>query len=412
MSEATVAVEGPVLDRWRRAIMAAFGLGGITVAAWGPRLPAVKAALDVGTATIGLILASATVGAMAGLVLSTPVLHWLGSRRGVTGALVLIAAALTVMGVAVSLRSVPVLAVAFVTIGLGIGVLDVLINVEGSAIERAVGRTLMPRLHAAWSIGAAVGAGIGAACAALGIGPSAQFVGEALAICAIALAMAGAIPTGSRAPGENPSRDRLAKVRQWLRGWLDWRLLLIGVVMLGVELAEGSANNWLSLAVHNDHGQTAAIAALFFAAFATGEASARLFGGPLVDRVGRAHTIRYTTALGVLGLVLFILGVNVWVILVGTLLWAVGVSMGFPLGMSAAAESGPGPAARVSVVASIGYFANLAGPPAIGILAESFGLLNALWLVVALMLVAFSVAGSLRRRPAQSEGASSEARAH
>ena len=87
------------------------------------------------------------------------------------------------------------------------------------------------------------------------------------------------------------------------------------------------------------------------------------------------------------------------------LLWAVGVSMGFPLGMSAAAESGPDPAARVSVVASIGYFANLAGPPAIGALAQSVGLLNALWLIVALFLAAFAAAGSFRPRPAAPEPA-------
>jgi MFS family permease len=178
---------------------------------------------------------------------------------------------------------------------------------------------------------------------------------------------------------------------------MDWRLLLIGVVMLGVELGEGSANSWLVLAVHTDHGQSAAVAALFLTAFAGGEALARIFGGPVVDRLGRVNTIRCTTALGVLGLVAFILGGNGWTVLVGVLLWAVGVSMGFPLGMSAAAESGPDPAARVSVVASVGYFGNVVGPPVIGALAASAGLLNALWLLVALFLAAFVVAGSLRR---------------
>ena len=97
-------------------------------------------------------------------------------------------------------------------------------------------------------------------------------------------------------------------------------------------------------------------------------------------------------------MVLFIQAGNRWIVLVGVLLWAVGVSMGFPLGMSAAAESGPDPAARVSVVASIGYFANLAGPPVIGVLAQSVGLLNSLWLIVALFLAAFAAAGSFRPR--------------
>ncbi|HTT90198.1 MAG TPA: MFS transporter [Acidimicrobiales bacterium] len=392
---ASVAVEGRALSRWQWAIIFGFGLGGITVAAWGPRLPAIKAQLGIDTATIGLLLASVTIGAMAGLVASTPVLHWFGSRRGVTGALLLIAATMAAMGAAIAIRSVPLLAVSFVVVGLGIGTLDVLINVEGSAIERNAGRTLMPRMHAAWSIGAAVGSGVGAACAATGITPSTQFIGEAVIIAAVSLFMAPAIPAGARTRPEDPKKNRMARVRQWLRGWTDWRLLLIGLVMLGVELGEGSANNWLTLAVHNDHGQTAAVAALFFTAFATGEASARLFGGPIVDRVGRVHTIRYTTALGVVGLVLFILGTGPWVVLIGVLCWSVGVSMGFPLGMSAAAESGPDPAARVSVVASIGYFANLAGPPVIGVLAVSTGLLNALWLVAVFMLAAFAFAGAL-----------------
>src|SRR5208282_1853787 len=90
MTDATVVVDQAALLRWRRAIMAGFGLGGITVAAWGPRLPAIKAELDISTATIGLLLAGVTIGALAGLVASTPVLHWLGSRGAVTASLLVV----------------------------------------------------------------------------------------------------------------------------------------------------------------------------------------------------------------------------------------------------------------------------------------------------------------------------------
>jgi MFS family permease len=395
----------PELARWRWAITAAFGLGGITISAWGPRLPAIKAGLDIGTATIGLLLAGVTVGAILGLLASTPVLHWLGSRRAVAGAILLIAAAMTVMGLALVAGSVPLLAIAFVITGTGIGTLDVLINVEGAAVERSAGRTLMPGMHAAWSIGAAVGSGIGAACAALGISPAAQLIGEAVVIAVAALGVAAGIPAGERAPAEQAPRDRGAKFRQWLRGWMNLQLLLIGLVMLGVELGEGSANSWLTLAVRNNHGQTAAVAALFFTTFAASEGLTRIFAGPVVDRLGRVLTIRLTTALGVIGIVAFILAGNRWIVLAGVVLWAVGVSMGFPLGMSAAAESGPDPAARISVVASIGYFANLAGPPAIGALAQSAGLLSSLWLIAALFVAAFAAAGSLRPRQAAPEPA-------
>jgi MFS family permease len=388
-------------------ITAAFGIGGVTVSAWGPRLPAIKAGLNIGTATIGLLLAGVTLGAMLGLAASTPLRHWLGGRRAVAGAILLIAASMTVMGLALIVGSVPLLAGAFVVTGTGIGLLDVLINVEGAAVERAAGRTLMPGMHAAWSIGAAAGSGIGAACAALGVSPAAQFIGEAVVIAATTFGVAPGIPdapeSADQALADQARVDRGARIREWLRGWLNWRLLLIGLVMLGVELGEGSANSWLTLAVRNNHGQSAAIAALFFTVFATSEGLTRIFAGPVVDRLGRVRTIRLTTALGVIGIVAFILGGTAWIVLLGVVLWAVGVSMGFPLGMSAAAESGPDPAARISVVASIGYFANLAGPPAIGALAQSAGLLNSLWLIAALFVAAFAVAGSFGIRTAVAE---------
>ena len=221
---------------------------------------------------------------------------------------------------------------------------------------------------------------------------------------------------GRRWPGRGPGRRGAAATgRSWrflpARGdgadsrdaGRRVRALRCPAVGAGVELGEGSAGNWLTLAMRNGHGQTTAVAALFVTAFAAAEALTRIFGGPIVDHLGRVSTIRVTTTLGVLGVVLFILAQNRWIVLAGVLLWAVGVSMGFPLGMSAAAESGPDPAARVSVVASIGYFANLAGPPAIGVLAQSEGLLNALWLIVALFLAAFAAAGSLRPRPDAAE---------
>lgn len=394
--------DGLSLGRWRWAVTAAFALGGITVSAWGPRMPAIKTDLAVGPAAIGLLLAGATAGAVAGLLASTPVLRRLGSRRALGGALLLIAAGLAVMGLADALRSVPLIASAFVVTGAGVGLTDVMINVEGTAVEQAAGRTLMPRMHGAWSVGIAAGSGIGAACAALGVTPGEQFAGEAAVIAAAAFAVAAGIPAGRHEPAAQPRRNRAEVLRQWLRGWLDWRLLLIGLVMLGCDLGEGGASSWLTLAARNYHGQSAAAAALFLTVFAASEALTRIFAGPVVDRLGRVRTTQITIALGIAGVVAFILGGSIVLILAGVAAWAVGVSMGFPLGMTAAAESGPDPAARISVVGAIGYVANLAGPPVIGGIAQSTGLLNALWVIAVMFAAALAVSGSLRPRPAVS----------
>lgn len=390
------AGDAEAVARWRNAIIAAFALGGITVAAWGPRLPAIRAELAVGTGTIGVLVACSTVGAILGLLVARYALHRLGGRAAVLAALLVMAAALALMGVGVSSRELVLVGIGFTIAGLGLGSLDVSINVEGSAAERAAGQTLLPLMHAAWSAGAALGAGIGALCAAAGIRPGVQFLLLAVLLAVVGLVIARDIPP--EAPQE-PAASRpdpwLLRIRRWLRGWADARLLLIGLVLLGVEFGEGSANNWMSLAVRQDHAQSAAVAALFLTLFAVSEASTRAAAGPLVDRHGRVRMLRLTTALGIGGIALFVLAHAIWLVAIGVVLWAVGVSMGYPLAMSAAAE-GDDPATQVSVAASVGYQASLIGPPVIGFLAESVGLLASLWLLAILFVAAFAAAGSLR----------------
>lgn len=396
MHQLGVDVDRRQLAGWRNAVITAFAIGGVSLAAWGPRLPELRVELGVDVGTIGLMLGMVTIGSIGGLLSAAPLLRRLGSRRALTAVVVLVPATISVIGTAAALHSAPLASVGFVIAGAGIGALDVMANVEGTAIEVLAGRTLLPLMHAAWSGGAALGAGIAALCAWLGITPSAQLLGEAVVILVVGTVAMRGIPDGSRAEAPDTTLSRRQRLRQWARGWADVRLLLIGVVMLGVELGEGSANNWLALAATDGHGQSAAVGALFFTAFAVSEAATRVFAGPVVDRLGRVATIRWTTALGIVGAVLFIVGDSWWLTLIGVVLWAVGVSMGFPLGMSAAAQSGPNPAARVSVVASIGYFANFAGPPVVGAIAEHVGALSALWLVAVLFVAAFAASGSLR----------------
>ena len=66
--------------------------------------------------------------------------------------------------------------------------------------------------------------------------------------------------------GDDPHTDapRLPwtqRLRESLAVWADVRLLLIGVVMLGMSFAEGGANDWLALAVVDGHGYDATIGA-------------------------------------------------------------------------------------------------------------------------------------------------------
>ena len=144
------------LARWRNAIIAAFAVGSPALATWCPGLPALRADLDLNTGGIGVLLAGVTVGSVAGLRASSPLLGRLGPRRAVPGAMQVIAVSVVVVAGAGVLHSIPMVGLGFVIAGFAIGALDVTINVEGAAIEQTAGRTLMPLMHAAWSAGSGI----------------------------------------------------------------------------------------------------------------------------------------------------------------------------------------------------------------------------------------------------------------
>ena len=98
----------------------------------------------------------------------------------------------------------------------------------------------------------------------------------------------------------------------------------------------------------------------------------------------------------ILGLLLFVFSPNPPLAFAGALLWGMGVSLGFPVGMSAGADDPARAAGRVSVIASIGYCAFLAGPPLIGLLGDRVSVLRALTTVAVLLALAALVAGSVR----------------
>jgi cyanate permease len=101
------------------------------------------------------------------------------------------------------------------------------------------------------------------------------------------------------------------------------------------------------------------------------------------------------------GVLLVVLGQVPVLVVLGIVLWGIGASLGFPVGMSAAADDPAKAAARVSVVSTIGYTAFLGGPPLLGFLGSHFGVLEAL-LVVSLILVpsAFAVPAARKQEAA------------
>lgn len=96
------------------------------------------------------------------------------------------------------------------------------------------------------------------------------------------------------------------------------------------------------------------------------------------------------------GVALFVFGVAVPFAFCGALLWGLGTSVGFPLGMSAGGDEPDLAPGRVSVIASVGYCAFLGGPPLVGFLGDQLTVLRALTSVAVLLAIAVVIAPVIR----------------
>jgi fucose permease len=171
--------------------------------------------------------------------------------------------------------------------------------------------------------------------------------------------------------------------------WRDRKLLLIGAIVLAMALAEGAANDWLPLLMVDGHGLDAATGSLVYVGFAAAMTLGRFSGRFFLDRFGRAAVVRASAVSGAVGLLLVIFSDNAAVAATAVLFWGLGASLGFPVALSAAGDSGPDQTARVSLVAIIGYVAFLVGPPALGFLGDHYGLRSAM--VAVLVFVASAI---------------------
>ena len=380
-----------------------FAANGFGFAAWASRIPAIRDEFGLGADRLGLLLTATAVGSMLALPAAGLVVQRFGPRRTVLAAGALACAGVVAIGLT---PWIAVAAIGFGVFGAASGMWDVAMNVEGAAVERRLDRDVMSRFHAAWSLGSVVGAGLGAVAARQGVPLRVHLPLAAAAVAAVVLtAPRWFLPDPARPDRARPDPTRAARAPgrlAALRVWREPRTLALGLMVLGLTLAEGSANDWLALALVDDYGAGQALGALGYAIFVAALLAARLAGPVLLARVGRVAALRGCTLSAVVGLGLFAAGarqdgpVAAALAGVGAICWGAGCALAFPVGLSAAADQPDRAAARVGAVATIGYLAFLSGPPLIGRLAAEVGVSNALIAVTVPVLLALLVTGAAR----------------
>jgi predicted MFS family arabinose efflux permease len=388
----------PELRRARLGVALTFLLTGVVFATWSARVPAIKQALQLGEGGLGVAFMGLNAGAVVGLQLGGVLVPRTGSRAALRVALPAYVAALVGPAVAGDLAT---LTVALFVLAATNSVVDVAMNAHGVAVEHGLGRPVMSGFHAMYSLGGTVGAVLGALAAAAGLGRTPHFLavtggGVALAVLAPRLLL----PSRADAvPAAGDLRPRTTVLADLVGGW-SGRALVLGALGFCLLLAEGSAYDWAAVYLRDGVGATPGTAAAGVAAFAAAMTIGRLAGDRVAARLGPVAAFRSGVLLAGAGFGASLLVGTPAAGLAGLGLLGAGLSLTFPLAISAAGRLDGSAATAVARVSTLGYLGAFVGPGIIGALAGPFGLPAALALPAVLVAGTALAARALAPPPA------------
>lgn len=419
--------------RARWAVTAAFATNGALLGALIPHYPEAKAAFGLDPAAFGLLVIALAVGGTLAGPLPAPILRRFGARRVMLAGSVAIALLTTTAGLVLDIAGAGAgaghgagtaaawLLWVFAGLVVASGVLDAVVdtaqNAQGLQVQTRLARPVLTTMHAGWSLGAAAGAGLGAAvitvggptalhlglngavCVAVLLGSRRLFLAEAPADSAPARGAADQSPAPSETSAPAAPGTRALPRRAAVAALLP--AVVIGMAGFGVE---EFGNAWATLFLITERGLDPAAAVLGASTLLGAQFVGRLAGDRTLAALGRRGAL--TAGLGAvvvgLGLALAPLPgpVAVPAAFAGLALAGLGCAVVVPVAYALGDEA-PGlrPQTGLAVTSWCMRLAGVGLSPAVGALAGAVGLAPALTVFLGLAAVGAVLAARLPAAP-------------
>lgn len=355
------------------AARAFFFIGGFGTATWAPLVPLLRERLMVGDDVLGMLLLCIGVGSLLTMPLSGALAMRLGCRRVVMTAAVLFAAILLLVSCVDTLS----LAVPIVLIfGAVMGCIDVVVNIVAVLVEKGIGRRIMSGMHAFWSLGGFVGAGLyGVWVGLLGLTPF-----QSTAIAAGLILLLTVVYGRYLIPYGGGGGALLALPRGII--------VFVGMTAFIAFLSEGAVMDWGGVYLTTVRGMDLALAGTGYSVFSAAMLTMRFLGDRVVQRIG-ALLVAVGGALLAFGGILLVMFAPVDALLyVGFFAIGIGSANIVPVFFSLMGRQNVMPvSAAVSAVSTMGYLGILAGPAAIGFVSSLTTLQTAFAMLAALSIL-------------------------
>jgi MFS family permease len=370
----------------QRLTMLIFFLQPIAFGSWLPRIPDVQRALDLGPAGLAFALLGLPCGTLITLPFAGPIVGRIGPRTAILVGMALYSLATCLPAFA---PNPALLFVALMLAGSTLSFVELGLNVEADTVEKHTGAVIMTTSHGCWSVGIMAGSLVGSGLASLGLAAHWAIPLVAAIVLPLALLVGKALPVYAA---------EASKTEAQRSAWAlpSWTLLGICCFVFGITMTEGAMADWSAIFLRDALGAGAGTVGLGYSVFAMMVAAGRFGGDTLKQRFGAVNTARICGALAVAGAALLYVAPNTPLALVGFGIIGLGVSVGFPLAVTAAAGLTDRPAsanvATLSFVALLGF---LVGPPVIGFVAEHADIRLGIACLVPVLLVSLFLAGRL-----------------
>lgn len=391
--------------RSRRAVASIFALNGFLAAMWVAHIPVISDRTGVGHDELGGLLLLLGGSAFVGMQVCGPLIDRWGSRPLTVAAAVVLAAVIVTPVLAVDTLT---LGAALAAFGFANGCLDVSMNAQAVAVERAYRRPIMSSFHGWFSSGSLLGSGVVAATlwADVGVVPTVACAAVAglVVVAAVARGLAG---RDERPTTSTNNSSGSSSGSTWWDGIDRRRLVLLAIVAFGLMLAEGTAYDWSALHVVESYGTGEAIGAIAFGAFSATMTVSRFVIDPVVASVGAVRVVRVGALVGIVGMAIAIVSPVPALAVVGWAVFGVGLAGLIPQIFTAAGNLTDSAGGRtISIVVGCGYLGMLAGPAVVGFISSRTSLNTGLLAALAALLLAVCLAGVVRppQRPVSALG--------
>lgn len=371
-----------------------FAVHGAVSGSFATRIPWIQDHVQAGPGELGLALLAPAVGSLIAMPMAGRVIHRFGNRPATRVLLALWSVMLALPAVAPDLG---VLWVTLLVFGASAGMCDVGMNEQGVVVEQRMGRSIMSGLHGMWSVGGLAGGAAGTLAAHFGVDARIHLGVTAAVLLAVGLVI------GRHLLDVRPRDDQEAPAHFVLP---SRSVLLLGLIGFCAVFGEGAGADWSAVYLRDVAGASPGLAAMSYTAFALTMAVGRLSGDMVVRRLGAVVTVRISGLLAALGGVLVVLARSPVPAVAGFMLIGLGVAVVVPLAFAAAGNAARTPSEGVAGVATLSYSSGFIAPSAIGGIAAQTSLPVSFGVVTVLMVAVLLLAGTLGRRRAPVESAS------